>query len=143
MGCSSNTSILSFACQYSIHGSRYQKTVRPCAVIIQHTGELVSDREVLFLLLGFTIGSLLAILCLLTGRATTVSTRYVCCLLGLGLHLVVVILLRTTTVFEDHTAHDNIANVADTLICNVKCLMLNVNLFGCILGVMPNLTFNT
>lgn len=104
--------MLSFACQYSIHGSHYQKTVRPCAVIRQHTGETcIYDREVLFLLLGFTIGSLLAILCLLTGRATTVSTRYVLFLLGFGLHLVVVILLRTTAAFEDHTAHDNIVNV--------------------------------
>ena len=71
--------------------------------------------EVLFLLLGFTIGSLLAILCLLTGRATTVSTRYVLFLLGFGLHLVVVILLRTTAAFEDHTAHDNIVNVTHIL----------------------------
>lgn len=104
--------MLSFACQYSIHVFHYQKTVCPCAVIIQHTGETcIYDREVLFLLLGFTIGSLLAILCLLTGRATTVSTRYVLFLLSFGLHLVVVILLRTTAALEDHTAHDNIVNV--------------------------------
>ena len=117
MGCLTDTSILSFACQHSIHVFHYQKTVRPCAVIIQHTGETyIYDREVLFLLLGFTIGSLLAILCLLTGRATTVSTRYVLFLLGFGLHLVVVILLRTTAALEDHTAHDNIVNVTHTLI---------------------------
>lgn len=104
--------MLSFACQYSIYVFHYLKTVRPCAVIILHTGETcIYDREVLFLLLGFTIGSLLAILCLLTGRATTVGTRYVLFLLSFGLHLVVVILLRTTAALEDHTAHDNIVNV--------------------------------
>ena len=117
MGCLTDTSILSFACQHSIHVFHYQKTVRPCAVIIQHSGETyIYDREVLFLLLGFTIGSLLAILCLLTGRATTVSTRDVLFLLGFGLHLALVGVLALAASPEiDTTAGDDVVNVAHGL----------------------------
>ena len=72
-------------------------------------------RKELLLLLRFTVGSLLAILCLLTGRAAAVSTRNILFLLGFGLHLVVVVLLRSAASLENHAAHDNIVNITHIL----------------------------
>ena len=53
----------------------------------------------LTLSLLMTVGSLLTVFGLLTGRATTVSTSDILFLLGLGLHLVV-LFARTTTTTE-------------------------------------------
>mgnify|MGYP003279619375 FL=1 len=69
----------------------------------------------------------MAILCLLTGRAASVSTRNVLLLLGLGLHLVVVVLLRTAAALENHATHDNIVNIAHIPFILYKLMMEEAN----------------
>ena len=55
-----------------------------------------------FCLFLMSVGTLFAVLCLLTGRAATMGTSDVLFLLSLGLHLVI-ILARTATTSEADT----------------------------------------
>ena len=70
----------------------------------------------LLLLLTLTVGTLLAILRLLASRAAAVRSRNVLFLLGLGLHLVVVVLFRTTAALEDHATHDDVVDITHIFI---------------------------
>ena len=58
-----------------------------------------------------TVGPLLTVFGLLTGRATTVSTSDILFLLGLGLYLAL-FLARTTTTTKRYTVYQDIFKIA-------------------------------
>ena len=65
-----------------------------------------------------TVGTLLAVLSLLTGRAGTVGTSDVFLLLGLGLHLAIILRLVTSASEVDAVLEDMLKIIHCALIIN-------------------------